>query len=91
MRSHHERWAGGGYPDGLEGEAIPDGARVIAVADAWDVMTSERPYRDPVDPVEALEECRRHAGTQFDPEVVAALERLHAVGALEPVPAPASA
>lgn len=91
VRSHHERWAGGGYPDGLEGEAIPDGARVIAVADAWDVMTSERPYRDPVDPLAALEECRRHAGTQFDPRVVAAIERLHAVGALVPGPPSASA
>ena len=48
VRGHHERWAGGGYPDGLAGDAIPDGARVIAVADAWDVMTSDRPYRDPV-------------------------------------------
>ena len=88
VRSHHERWAGGGYPDGLEGEAIPDGARVIAVADAWGVMTSERPYRDPVDQGAALEECRRHAGTQFDPLVVAAIERLHAVGALDPAPPP---
>ena len=58
---------GGGYPDDLVGEAIPDGARVIAVADAWDVMTSERPYRGPVVPDEALEECARHAGSQFDP------------------------
>jgi HD-GYP domain-containing protein (c-di-GMP phosphodiesterase class II) len=91
VRSHHERWAGGGYPDGIEGESIPDGARVIAVADAWDVMTSERPYRDPVDPLEALEECRRHAGTQFDPRVVAAIERLHAAGALNPGPEPAPA
>jgi diguanylate cyclase (GGDEF)-like protein len=88
VRSHHERWGGGGYPDDIAGEAIPDGARVIAVADAWDVMTSERPYRDPVDPAAALEECCRHAGTQFDPLVVTALDRLHAAGALDPVPNP---
>jgi len=91
VRSHHERWTGGGYPDDLVGEAIPDGARVIAVADAWDVMTSDRPYRAPVGPGEALEECARHAGSQFDPLVVAALARLHAAGALEPVAAPVAA
>ena len=91
VRSHHERWTGGGYPDDLVGEAIPDGARVIAVADAWAVMTSDRPYRAPVGPGEALEECARHAGSQFDPLVVAALARLHAAGALEPVAAPVAA
>ncbi len=91
VRGHHERWTGGGYPDDLTGEDIPDGARVIAVADAWDVMTSERPYRRPVGPDEAMRECERHSGSQFDPLVVAALARLHAAGALAPVPAPAAA
>ncbi|HET6691476.1 MAG TPA: diguanylate cyclase, partial [Miltoncostaeaceae bacterium] len=92
VRSHHERWSGGGYPDDLTGAAIPDGARVIAVADAWDVMTTERPYRrSPVGPDEALAECRRHAGDQFDPAVVAALARLHAAGALDPAAGPVPA
>ncbi len=91
VRSHHERWIGGGYPDDLAGEDIPDGARVIAVADAWDVMTSERPYRSPVSADEALAECERHAGAQFDPGVVAALRRLHAAGVLEQVATPTAA
>jgi len=92
VRSHHEAWGGGGYPDGIVGDAIPDGARVIAVADAWDVMTSERPYRGPCSHEEALEECRLHRGRQFDPEVVDALDRLLAAGALTPeaVPGPAA-
>jgi HD-GYP domain-containing protein (c-di-GMP phosphodiesterase class II) len=61
---------GGGYPDGLIGEAIPIGARIIAVCDAFDAMTSERPYRAARSPEEALAELRRCAGTQFDAEVV---------------------
>ena len=68
VRGHHERWDGGGYPDGLAGDAIPDGARVLALADAWDVMTSERPYHAPLTVAEALAECRRCAGTQFPAE-----------------------
>jgi HD-GYP domain-containing protein (c-di-GMP phosphodiesterase class II) len=65
---HHERWDGSGYPHGLAGEAIPRPARIMAVADAFDAMTSTRPYRDAL-PVEvALGEVRRCAGTQFDPE-----------------------
>jgi diguanylate cyclase (GGDEF)-like protein len=88
VRSHHERLDGAGYPDGIEGDEIPVGARILAVADAWDVMTSARPYSRPVGPDEALEECRRMAGTQFCPSVVDALERLIAAGtvaAAEPV------
>jgi HD-GYP domain-containing protein (c-di-GMP phosphodiesterase class II) len=75
VRSHHERWSGGGYPDGLVGEAIPVGARIIAVADAWDAITSWRPYGRPRPPAQALFECRRHSGTQFWPEAIGALER----------------
>jgi HD-GYP domain-containing protein (c-di-GMP phosphodiesterase class II) len=77
---HHERWDGAGYPDGISGEHIPLGARIIFVADAFDAMTSDRIYRAPVPVVAALDELSRCAGTQFDPAVVAAL--VDEVGAL---------
>ncbi len=67
---HHERWDGSGYPDGLPGESIPLGARIIFVADAYDAMTSERVYRRRVTPAQAIEELQRCAGSQFDPEIV---------------------
>ena len=70
---HHERWDGSGYPDGLPGEQIPLGARIIFVADAYDAMTSERVYRRRVLPEQAVAELRRCAGTQFDPEIVDAM------------------
>ena len=70
VRSHHERWDGGGYPDGLAREEISLGARVFAVADALDAMTSDRPYRRALDWAVAREELRTHAGSQFDPDVV---------------------
>jgi diguanylate cyclase (GGDEF)-like protein len=69
---HHERWDGDGYPNRLRGEEIPLGARIIFVADAYDAMTSERVYRKPLAPVEALQELERCAGSQFDPSVVEA-------------------
>lgn len=72
VRSSHERWDGGGYPDGLAGNDIPLGARVIAVCDSFDAMTSDRPYRKAIPEELALAELRRCAGTQFDPEVVEA-------------------
>lgn len=81
VRGHHERWDGRGYPDGLAGEAIPEGARVLALADAWDVMTSDRPYHAPLSVGDALAECRRCAGGQFWGRAVAAIEELFAVGA----------
>jgi diguanylate cyclase (GGDEF)-like protein len=76
IRSHHERWDGSGYPDGLAGEAIPLGARILAVADAYAAMTSDRPYHSAHDPHWALTEIERQAGTQFDPTVVSALGRI---------------
>ena len=72
---HHEHWDGSGYPDGLAGEDIPFGSRVILVADAYDAMTTDRTYRNASSATEALAEVRRRAGTQFDPEIVSALER----------------
>jgi len=86
VRGHHERWDGQGYPDGLAGAAIPDGARVLALADAWDVMTSVRSYHDPLAMGDALAECRRCSGTQFSPEVVSVIDRLVSVGALSQNP-----
>jgi ribonuclease P protein subunit RPR2 len=76
VRHHHERWDGGGYPAGLRGDAIPLWARIFSVVDALDAMTAERPYRRARPYADALAEIRRHAGTQFDPAVVDALERL---------------
>lgn len=67
---HHERYDGSGYPDGLRGEEIPILARIFAVADAYDAMISDRPYRKATAPETAREEIVRCAGTQFDPVVV---------------------
>jgi putative nucleotidyltransferase with HDIG domain len=67
---HHERWDGSGYPSGRSRDAIPLEARILAVADSFDAMTSRRPYRGPRPALDALEELRRCAGTQFDPELV---------------------
>jgi putative nucleotidyltransferase with HDIG domain len=73
VRHHHEHWDGQGYPDGLSGRAIPLGARILAVADAFDAITSERPYRTSHTVAEALEIVRSEAGRQFDPIAVDAL------------------
>jgi HD-GYP domain-containing protein (c-di-GMP phosphodiesterase class II) len=72
VRASHERWNGGGYPDGLAGEDIPLGARIVAVCDAFDAMVSDRPYRTAMSHEDAIEELRRCSGSQFDPAVVAA-------------------
>ena len=72
-RSHHERWDGKGYPDGLKGEEIPLEARIVCVADAYDGMTAKRNYKFPRDTQDAIEEFKRNAGTQFDPKVVDAI------------------
>jgi two-component system cell cycle response regulator len=73
VRSTHERWDGAGYPDGLAGEEIPLASRIIAACDAFTAMTSPRPYRQELTEQEALAELERHAGAQFDPNVVAML------------------
>jgi HD-GYP domain-containing protein (c-di-GMP phosphodiesterase class II) len=73
VRASHERWDGGGYPDGLRGEAIPLEARIIAACDAYSAMTSDRPYREARTPEAAMAEIRHAAGTQFDPAVAEAL------------------
>ncbi|MDQ3985532.1 MAG: HD domain-containing protein [Actinomycetota bacterium] len=70
VRHHHERWDGNGYPDRLKGKSIPVGARIVAVCDAFDAMTSDRPYREAMPLDLACEELKRNSGTQFDPECV---------------------
>jgi diguanylate cyclase (GGDEF)-like protein/putative nucleotidyltransferase with HDIG domain len=82
VRSSHERWDGAGYPDGLGGQEIPLAARIVFVCDAFDAMTSVRDYRAPLTRAQAAEELRRGAGTQFDPDVVAAM-----LDVLESIPA----
>jgi HD-GYP domain-containing protein (c-di-GMP phosphodiesterase class II) len=84
IRHHHERWDGKGYPDGLAGEDIPLGARIIAVADSYDAMTSDRPYRKALPHEVALIELQRSAGAQFDPVIVTAF--LAREGARRPEP-----
>jgi diguanylate cyclase (GGDEF)-like protein/putative nucleotidyltransferase with HDIG domain len=83
VRHHHERVDGGGYPDGLAGDEIPLESRIILVADAFEAMTSDRPYRKAPGREFALEELRRGAGSQFDPAVVEALERALSVVPLQ--------
>jgi two-component system cell cycle response regulator len=70
VRSSHESWDGSGYPDGLAGEEIPLGSRVVLICDAYCAMTGERPYSRPMSPDEATAELRRAAGSQFDPRLV---------------------
>jgi putative nucleotidyltransferase with HDIG domain len=72
IRHHHERWNGSGYPDGLAGGAIPIGARIVAVADVYDALTSARPYRGALDPDAAMTQLCAEAGQTLDEEVVAA-------------------
>jgi len=76
VRSCHERWDGKGYPDGLAGEKIPLAARIVFCCDAYNAMTTDRPYRKAMRRDDALAEIRDNSGTQFDPRVAAALERV---------------
>jgi diguanylate cyclase (GGDEF)-like protein len=88
---HHERWDGAGYPDGLSGEQIPLGSRIIFVTDAYDAMTSDRTYRPRRSSRAALAELERCAGTQFDPGIVAAFrEEIEESSPLKAAPALAS-
>jgi HD-GYP domain-containing protein (c-di-GMP phosphodiesterase class II) len=91
VRYHHERWDGGGYPDGLSTNSIPVDASIIGLADAWDAMTSDRPYRGALEAVDAFREVVEGRGTQFAPTVVDAFARALAAqpatfGITEPVP-----
>lgn len=70
VRGHHERWDGGGYPQGLAGESIPLHARIVSVADAFDAMTTDRPYRSALDHTEAIHRLRGGCGSQWDPTIV---------------------
>jgi putative nucleotidyltransferase with HDIG domain len=81
VRSHHERWDGTGYPEGLAGEQIPLGARIIAVVDAYWAMVETRPYRPPRRPAHAREELLAHSGSQFDPACAQAAYRVTAAAA----------
>jgi HD-GYP domain-containing protein (c-di-GMP phosphodiesterase class II) len=72
VRSHHERWDGTGYPDGLKGENIPRLARIVAVADGFDALTFDTPYRRAIPVEEAFAELEKQQGAQFDPQVVTA-------------------
>jgi diguanylate cyclase (GGDEF)-like protein len=81
---HHERYAGHGYPFGLRANEIPLGARIVAIADAYDAMTNDRPYKRAISHDQAIAELRRHSGTQFDPELVDLFCDLYASRAPEP-------
>jgi HD-GYP domain-containing protein (c-di-GMP phosphodiesterase class II) len=69
IRNHHERWDGRGYPDGLRGEEIPLGARIVAIADFYDAMLEDRPYRRGLDPAKVADEVRKGIGSSFDPNL----------------------
>jgi putative nucleotidyltransferase with HDIG domain len=92
VRSHHERWDGGGYPDGLAGEAIPLEARIIGCCDSWNAMRTNRPYRNALSQEVAVAELLGNSGSQFDPHVVSALLAIVApeVTPLEALPAEAT-
>ncbi len=77
IRHHHERYDGDGYPDRIDGDDIPLGARILAVADSFDAMTSPRPFRGPMSDKEALHQLKMNKGTQFDPIIVEAFLRAH--------------
>jgi HD-GYP domain-containing protein (c-di-GMP phosphodiesterase class II) len=85
VRACHERWDGGGYPDGKQGDGIPLEARIVLVCDAFHAMVTDRPYRDALPQQEAVRRLRESAGTQFDPAVVDAFARLHEAGDVLPL------
>ncbi|WP_258009801.1 HD-GYP domain-containing protein [Bacillus thuringiensis] len=77
IRSHHEKWDGSGYPDGLKGSKIPLGARIVSIADVFDAMTSTRPYRKALSTKEVYNSIIEGAGTQFDPELVTIFKKTY--------------
>lgn len=77
VRHHHERFGGGGYLDAISGEEIPLGSRILAVADAYDAMTSDRPYRDALPVARAISELKEYRGSQFDPGIVGLFLKVH--------------
>lgn len=90
VRSHHERWDGTGYPDGLKGESIPLNGRILAIVDVFEALTSDRPYRSAMTQAEAVRIIQRSVGTHFDPDLTALFLRLHGNGRFlvqgDPVP-----
>ena len=87
IRSSHERWDGAGYPDRLAGDEIPLGAQILFVCDSFAAMTTDRCYKAGMSEAEAIDELRRHSGTQFSPAVVEAFEAAYAAGAAVPAAA----
>ncbi|HWQ84335.1 MAG TPA: HD domain-containing phosphohydrolase, partial [Anaerolineales bacterium] len=85
VRYHHERWNGQGYPDGLIGEEIPQGARIVAVADSFDAMTTNRPYSPARSLENAMEEIQRCSGTSYDPAVVEVFQSFWAEGQIKQI------
>ncbi len=83
VRHEHERWDGGGYPDGISGQEIPLSSRIVFTCDAFHAMTSDRPYRDAMPIADARAELNKHSASQFDPDVVAAFDRIIENGALD--------
>ncbi len=81
--THHEWWDGRGYPRGLAGDVIPEIGRIVAVADVWDSITNERPYRSAMTPDKSLDIIHDKAGTHFDPAVVQAFDRVLESGAMQ--------
>ena len=86
MRHHHEKWTGGGYPDGLAGERIPLQARIVSVADTFDAMTTTRPYQKAMEIDFVVDRIRQFAGVRYDPRVVQAFLRAYEKGDLMPIP-----
>jgi HD-GYP domain-containing protein (c-di-GMP phosphodiesterase class II) len=84
VRHEHEQWDGGGYPDGIAGEDIPVGSRIILACDAYHAMLSSRPYRPALSPVDAARALEEGAGSRFDPRVVDAILSVLAARAAEP-------
>jgi putative two-component system response regulator len=85
IRHHHENWDGSGYTDGLAGEAIPEGARIVAIADSFDSMTIPRPFKSARSPQEACSEIVSLSGQKYDPKIVATFERIWSLGEIQTI------